>query len=352
MPYTFPPRSHEVVDWVFLLSGKQTAYGTPAVGNTLVDRVRGVGVSPAEIQRTLQSDANVVGREHPTTRRELARDVRMTRTFQLSSELAGWALAFALGKSTPDAGPPITHTSTFLAPLTEGFQVPVFSAYEELWEETAVKRMFHDLAIASLTISGRRRELCTLQVSLVGSGAHTAADIAIPATDLTEHLLHGGDTLFEYGARAGKADATDRLLEWSVTIEPALDEDGGYMFSSGIYRGKMWQGSVRRASASIVVWADIGSTDIYDDWLSDAAREMSITITGAVIGAGPAVHSVELLFPGFMPSAAAIGEQDGKMLYRLAVNPEDLIVDGLGTPDDIFQSVVINETAAYLQAPA
>ena len=352
MAFAQPPRVHEYLDWLFLLSAKQTAYGTALVDNTLIDRVRGVqGFAPVDIQRALQTDLRLTGREFSTGRIQTSADLRLARTFEMSSELAGFFLSFACGKSTPDAGPPISHTIVFLAPATDGIVVPVFTAYEELWGEEALQRLLPDLAVASVTLSGRKQELCRIVASMVGSGRYTPGEVVPPATDLTEHKLHGGNVTVEYGVRGAGADITDRILEWEVIVSPALDEANGYMPNSGIYRGRMWQGVTRQVSANLVLFADVENTDVHDDWVGDNVCELKITITGAVIGEAPAVHSVELLLPAFQASSAVIGEQDGKLVYRLSIAPENIIVDGVSTPDEPFQAIVINETAKYLQAP-
>jgi len=353
MAFAQPPRVHEYLDWLFLLSAKQTAYGTALVGNTLIDRVRGVqGFAPVDIQRGLQTDLRLTGREFSTGRIQTSADLRLARTFEMSSELAGFFLSFACGSSTPTGeGDAKTHTIRYLAPATEGIAVPVFTAYEQLWGEEALQRLLPDLAVASVTLSGRKQELCRIVASLVGSGRYTPGAVSPPATDLVERKLHGGNVTVEYGARAGGADITDRILEWEVIVSPALDEANGYMPNSGIYRGRIWQGATRQVSANLVLFADLENTDVHDDWVGDNVCELKITITGAVIGAGPAVHSVELLLPAFQASSAVIGEQDGKLVYRLSIAPENIIVDGDSTPDEPFQAIVINETAKYLQAP-
>jgi hypothetical protein len=350
MAFTDAPLINKQVDWVFLLAGKQTAYGTPAVGNTLVDRVRGLGFAPWDLSPSFVRDTNRAGRMYATSRREVARDCRASRTFEMSAEMLQFFLSFATGKCSTAPGPPITHTSVFQVAETDGQQVPVFSAYEELYDGTALKRMFSDLAVASLTLRGRAKEICTLQVALVGSGVHAAADIAIPATDLAEHLFHGGNTAFVYGERAADTDATSRLIEWEITLSFNADENNSYTPSSGLYRGQYKIGTPT-VTANLLVWADQGSTDIYDDWLASAVREMKISLTGAVIGEGPATHAAEFFIPAFMPTAAPIGERDGKMIYSLSAGAEDLVLDGVSVPDAIFQSTVVNETAAYLQAP-
>lgn len=350
MPFTDAPLINKQVDWVFNLAAKQAAYGTPAVDNTLTDRVRGIGFAPFDLAPTWETDANRAGRMYATTRREVARDSRASRTFEMSTEMLQFFLSFATGKCATAAGPPITHVSKFQVAESDGQQVPVFTAYEELYDKTAVKRKFQDLAVASLTLGGEAKKICTMQVALIGSGIHSAADIAIPAADLVEHLLHGGNTAFVYGVRAADTDATSRLIQWEITLSFNVDENNSYLPSSGLFRGQIKMGTPT-VTANLLVWADQGSTDIYDDWLGSAVREMKISLTGAVIGQGPATHAAEFFIPGFMPTAAPIGERDGKMIYSLSVGAEHLVIDGVSVPDAIFQSTVVNETAAYLQAP-
>lgn len=336
MPFE-PQREHEIVDFVFSLAKKQADYATLIADVSLTNRIRGLGYTPVGIRKQFQSTAVRVGREFPTGRVEIARDLTLTRTFELSSQLAGYLAAFALGGVVTTGTGPYTHTCKFSNAATSK-QVPVATYYEELWNQAAVKRKYHAMAIDSVSFQGRNREICTATASWVGSGQHTPGAVTVPA-ETAQTLIAMDSAVFKYGTQGAPATITERLIDWQVNISQGLDIQNSKRPGSGLYGSLMWMGT-RRATFSATVFCDTASTDVYDAWLADTIRECSIKVVNGT-------HYAEFLFPGCKPDVEKV-TVDGKLAYRIEGSAESVLSGAGGTPDEAIQIVVVNDVTAYL----
>lgn len=341
MPMFEPARTHEVIDFVFSLLKKQADYATITADADLLARVQCLGFSPGEIQKTFSSDANRVGREFASARTQLAQGVRLSRNFECSSHLIGLFAAYCLGKlTTVGAGPTYTHTIIFQDPATTKL-VPVMTVYEQIWGQTNVKRRLKSLAVADFSVQGRAREIAQLAVNFIGSGEVTASALAAIPTPLTETKFDLGSAVFKIGAPTAATDLTTRLIDFQVQISAGLDEATATYPGSGLYHGRMYYGR-RAASFSCTVFADSASTDLYDTQvLADTVREVSFKLVNGA-------HSVEFLFPACKPRVSIV-EVEGKIAYRIeASTPDDILLDGGGTPNAVVQVTVVNGQVSML----
>ncbi len=346
-----PQRIHEW-NWAFSTK-KEAAYGTLVADANLTLRVNVIGADVGELTKGTLSDAARFGKGHefPTTRRELFRDMRLRRTMDLSSLMAGWAAAFVMGSVTstqPNAVANPTawrHVIKFSAASTSK-QPPVTTIYEELWAQTAARRKLESLAVDSFSISGRAREVAQLTMSLIGSGKITTGAVSLPAL-ATVSLLDTGAAVFKIGAQGAPATLTERLLDFSVSIAQNLDADSGYIPGGGLFRKRIFFGT-RRATFSATIEVDSASTDLYDAWLAETLREVSFKLVGDTIGPGPETHDCEILFPAVRLSAAQIGENSGRFIYRISAGEDDVYKGAGGTPDEPVQVTVTNTTSSYL----
>ena len=350
MPYE-PQRIHEI-NWAFSTK-KQANYSTLVADASLDQRVAMIGTDIADLSKTTLSDAARFGKGHefPTTRRELARDLRLSRTLDLSSLMAAWAATFAMGSVTSvqpnPAGNPSAwrHTILFSAASTSR-QPPVTTIYEELWTQPPVQRKLESMALDSFAISGRAREVAQLSMNLVGSGKVTTGAVTLPALS-TVSLLDMGSAVFQIGALGAPAALTERLLEFSVSVAQNLDADAGYEPGGGLFRKKIFF-TTRRPTFNATVEVDVANTDLYDDWLAENLREVKFKLVGDTIGPGPETHDMEIHFPAVRLSAAQIGENSGRLVYRISAGEDDVYKGAGGTPDEPVQITVTNTTSSYL----
>lgn len=351
MPFE-PQRTHEI-DWVFSTK-RGAAYATLVADVDLTQRIKLLGTDIGQLTRTQLSDAQRMGKgsEFASTVRELTRDMRLARTCDLSSLMAGWAAAFGMGNVAtiqPNAGANPTvyrHTIKFSDPSVSK-QVPVTTLFEKLSGQTPFLRKLESLAVSDFSISGRTREVAQLAINLVGSGKITTGSVTVPALS-SLGLLDMGGMLFKFGPQAAAVDMSERLENFSVSIGQGLDEQNAYHPGSGLYRKRMWMGT-RRAAFQFSAWVDVASTDVYDLFLAQTIREVSFKFVGDVITAGqPETHDCEIKFPACKFNAVQIGEQDGKLLYQVSCGEDDVYKGAGGTPDEPVQIVVTNTTATYL----
>src|ERR1035438_724982 len=91
---------------------KQSAYGTATADNLLINSVLNIGWDTPEITQQKWNDAERIGKPHDfsTAERELMRDLRMTRNYDLSSALGAFVAAMGMGSvATTALSPGYTH---------------------------------------------------------------------------------------------------------------------------------------------------------------------------------------------------------------------------------------------------
>src|ERR1035441_10037528 len=94
----FTPQRTYDVKWGFSTK-QEAAYGTLVADSHIDHAVAVIGTNVGELSRTQYSDAGRFGKGHefPTLFRELTRDLKLSRTIDMSSLMAGWVAAFGMG---------------------------------------------------------------------------------------------------------------------------------------------------------------------------------------------------------------------------------------------------------------
>src|ERR1035437_1790899 len=95
----FDPQRVMDAQWAF--SGKkQTDYSTLVSDANMTKAVAVIGSEIADLSRTAFTDQARFGKGHefPTLSRELTRDIKYARTFDLSSMTAGYLAGFGMGR--------------------------------------------------------------------------------------------------------------------------------------------------------------------------------------------------------------------------------------------------------------
>ena len=158
----FTPQRDFDVAWAFSHK-KQANYATQLVGGDMLLRTYFNAIEFGKITSKKETDGQKFGKGHEfsTTVREVSRDLQLSRSFDLSSLMGGWAAFFGMGKIATSGAGPYTHTLTFADPAV-AVDVPVTTIYEEI--AAGEKRLLHSMAVNSVTISGRNQE--TVQIRL------------------------------------------------------------------------------------------------------------------------------------------------------------------------------------------
>lgn len=358
MPFE-PQRIYEITS---AFSAKQQTNMATVLADGDLDIVHpSIGTQIAQVSRNVRSDKEWVGKGHefptPVNRHEVTRDLRLQRTFDLSSLMAGWAAAFGMGVSAPTQPDAVNnstcwqHVSTLLDPDDTKY-VPVTTIYEQLVSGVSnFEQKLRGVAVNSFTISGRAGQVLQLQMDLVGCGERVADAVTIG--DLTEvaFLEFGGVNLL-LGPQGNTSDLSERLLEFSITVAQNLDLENARYPGTGLYAGRFWFGN-RAVSLNFKLWLDRASSDMFDNWLTDELLEATLSMNGDAVKTGePELHSCVVEFPSFRLAGAPIAEQNGQLLYDLTAGPEEIYKDADAGVTEPIQITVINEQASYLAMPA
>lgn len=353
MPFS-PQRMHDV-RWAFS-NKKQASYSTLVADVDLNQQIAIIGADVAELSRTASSDDRQFGKGHefPTRFRELARELRLARTMDLSSLMAGWAAAFGMGNvvtSQPNAAnnpAAYRHVITFFD-SSVGKQAPVTTVYEQVLAQPSFERRLESLSVADFGISGSRREVAQLQINLIGSGKTTNAAMQPPALTPVSVLDMGGLS-FLIGPQGAPLDLSQRLLDFTVRVTQNLDFENAYTPGGGLYASRMWAGT-RRATFEAQIFLDSASADLLDDFVSGTLLEATFKLTGdRILNGQPEMHDCQIKFPAIRITALPIATNGDLLIYRLSAGESDVYKDAGGTPNEPLQITVTNTVPAYLQS--
>ncbi|MDA2916447.1 phage tail tube protein [Nitrospinae bacterium AH_259_B05_G02_I21] len=329
--------------WAFSTK-KQTAYGTKLadVDLTLATPFKG----PDAVVRTptIETDAEQAGRGQEFQQsQEIERwDVRLARSFDMTSLVAAWVSAFGLGQVTtsqPDAGGNPTvydHQCRF---MTNTKELPVTSIVENPISGTTLKSLYRDMAIADFEMSGEINQRLQLAANLIGSGYREASTKTIPSVTAGSFLRMSGVT-FQVGPTGSEVDVSSRIKGFTLGVNNNPMEDDGYFPGSGLYRGRLEYGQRREVELAFqLLVADAVERDHLE--ANDYLKAI-ITSVGAVIST-TYKHTLTITVPRLAYRALPIGFEDGMALYSIEANV--FHDSSSGYPLDI---TVRNNTAALL----
>jgi len=271
-----------------------------------------------------ETDALDIGKgdEFPLTVFKTSMGTALEYQKYCTSEYMAWLFAFALGSCTKTAaGTGFTYASIPQDPTVACIDLPAFTYVEQIRpgasavvDRAAVGMVVNDFQIAMS--SGPGRANCQVTAHYIGTGqliVPSALTIPLPTQ---EHLLNASNAAtitingidYLLGTRAGCF--TSLQFGWNNNVRA----DSGYFPGSGVQNGFALRGRMefgtREITLSFVARAVAGSQE-YNNLLALTEGATTITINGAIIGAGPQTHGMTISCPRTIISANTNGDADG-----------------------------------------
>lgn len=354
MPFVTPSRELEFQAAVS--NNQQAAWATPLADGVLTKVLSLDNLFAPRPSRNARSDRGKFGKgyEWATKGGHLTRtkDAPISIQGDLSSYVAGWLGMFGLGSVSsvqPDgAGNPTVWRHTFkpfdpIVAVTK--QPPVTTIYTQAGSAAAFKLKLRAMAIARFAITGEARNDLKFSCDMIGSGERVQDPVTVGAPTALSYLDMGG-MVFTLGPQAAAVDLSERLVSFRCEADQDLDAPNGYHPGSGLYRGRLWIGSARKATWAAQVWLKEDSADILGYWDAENVLEAKFKITGPPI-TGTYFHDLEIFYPALRVSEVPIGSRDGKMIHEISVSENDVYLDSTAGVPQPIQIIVTNTETAY-----
>lgn len=332
---------------------KQSAYGTGVGDADLTEAHPFIGDDNVEVVTEKYDDREEFGKGHefPTQQHNLVADTRLKRSFEASSRMLAWALAFLAGDITttqPDGtGAPNTYQHV-IKPMDiddsgVGKQLPVTTIVEAL--TSFRKRKFRDMLVKSVTLKGELKKQLQLELELVGSGHYEDSTLSMP-TPASSSFLRMADVTFTIGSD----DVSAKLISFEFKHDNELAEDLGYHPGSGYLdatsgapqiRGKL-EVTKRGVTLKARVLMEAETLDGYQK--ANTEKAITIVAEGATIES-TYKHKLTLEMPVSWLKATPIAREGNLMVYDIEFNV------GWSESDSApWKATIINDVASYLAA--
>jgi len=275
-----------------------------------------------------EDDANDIGKgdEFPSQQFPTSIDTAVAIEKYVSSEFLAWAFCFATGKATKTAaGTGYKYDAVPSDPAVNCINLPPFTFAEQIRAapDSVVDRALVGMVVNDFTLtmeSGPGRANCRITCNCVGTGkVVTPSGLVFPAVTV-EHFLN-----------AASATITINGIDYITTqsfISMEFRWNNNVRLPSGFYpgsgtqnnyaiRGRMEYGN-REMTLNFVARAQKGSTE-FNNLMNQTEGPLAVTLSGAVIGAGPNKHAMAITAPRTVISAATNGDADGIVTINCAV---------------------------------
>jgi hypothetical protein len=276
-----------------------------------------------------EDDANDIGKgdEFPTQVFPVNMDTGVALEKYCSSQFMAWLFCFSTGKATKTpAGTGFTYAAIPSDPVVNCLDLPPFTWAEQIrpQPDSVVDRALIGMVINDFTVnleSGPGRANCRASVNCVGTGKIAAPSTITPWPVVTpEDILNASGAVINI-AGIDYVAATSFIsmdFRWNNNVRLA----SGYYPGSGTQngfaiRGRMEYGN-RECTLAFVARAAKGSVE-FNNLIGRTEGAATITVNGAVIGAGPAKHSFTISMPRTVFSAVVNGEADGIVTVNCTV---------------------------------
>jgi len=312
----------------------QTDVATPNVVSDMWSMTK-TNPALATITPVTETDANDIGKgdEFPTTMFPTNMDAAVPLEKFCSSEFMAWLFCFSTGKATKTgaAGSGFTYVAVPGDPVVNCINLPPFTYAEQIRTppNSVIDRGLIGVVVNDWTLtmeSGPGRANCRVAVNCVGSGRTAAPSGVTPWPALTaEHFLNAASATINIMG-------TDYVLAQTF-VSCEVRWNNNVRLPSGLYpgsgtqngyavRGRMEYGN-RECSMRFVARAVKGSPEYTKLLSASPANEgaVTITVTGAIIGAGPGAHSFTINFPRAVFTAVTNADTDGIVTVDCTVTP-------------------------------
>lgn len=331
-----------------LEAGRRINLNTATMGDTSIIRAGGGPKPGSRTEHCVAANERIVGH-----------DSRLSLAMDCDSFMVGWALSHIFQDVTSTQEGTTGHYEHVMIcsdPLAAGVgrSSEITSVYLDTGgpDATRLLRVLPDLAVASVTLSGRGKDIVSLAVELPGSGleVYAAVDVTPPAYASVIALFANDGFKLEYGDRGGAlVDISERLDEWSLRFNKVLALDQGYYPGSGYYRKRLW--FLRRTfSIELALFADRASRDLIDDMVDQTRKEVQITIdSGILAGAAPSTsnHKFIARYPDVRITESPLNFRPEGAAYQVRVAEDQVFLDA-DDADSPCTVTLDNDIAAYL----
>jgi hypothetical protein len=275
----------------------------------------------AVVTPVTEDDANDIGKgdEFPTQVFKTSMDTAVPLEKYVSSECLAWAFCFATGKATKTAAG--TGGFKYIAvpsdPVVNCINLPPFTFAEQirLPPDSVVDRALVGMVINDFSLvmeSGPGRANCRLTVNCVGTGRITSPSALVFPAVTPEHFLNAASAGINIQGIDYVAETSFISMEFTWNNNVRLPS--GYYPGSGTQNGFAVRGRMEYANREIgltfVARAATGSRE-FNALVNQTEGPVLITLTGALIGAGPETHGMRISGPRTVISADVIGDADG-----------------------------------------
>ena len=339
-------RAQEVL--VCFGKGKQTDIATAQVAAAMW-RMNKLNAALADPKLGVEDDAAEYGKgtEFATDNQLTNWDLKGSLKAEMDDWIAGWALAFVMGKDVVTAGsssssslfPPFTHAIAFDESTT---QAKMTNIYME--DTNDVKTKYPDFAVSDVTINWTAKGSVGFEVGLISTGRWLDEAMAsLPALPDNAYLLNS-DTVFRLAPFDGDlADYTGRFISQTLKISSGVVS---HVTPGGGKYGIFMRTGLRKFSWQARIAAK-DTDDIRTLMNNDTMAKMDSTTTSGLL---PSILAVSI--PKFKLKTNKIGVDGNMVIWDVEADETTALKVVGGAPVDALSATVQNSVPAYLTGVA
>jgi hypothetical protein len=318
-----------------LSPNKQLAAGTAVSSADMTRRQKFDGSAVFELKQTRYSDKAQAGKgtEFATLGLLTAWDLTGGFKGDLDDYMAGWILAFLMGKDVMTGAGPYTHTLSFDETTT---QAPMTSIY--LADTNDVLWTLIDMGVVDVTLTIPARGPITYEINFVGTGHYAYGAItSLPALASSYAYLLGSDCVFSIGAPGATASKVGRHM--SSTIKISTGAVNHTAPGLGLY-GAFIRTGLRKLSFQTSI-AATSTDDVFTLFRADTPQELNWTITSGT-------SSLTIDLPAVHLKSTKIGASGNMVVWQ--IEGDETTIFNVGGAGVMNASVVNSQATAYLVA--
>jgi hypothetical protein len=331
-PYNFESQKVSARNLV-LSANKQAAAGTAVASADMLRRQKFDGSAVFELKQTRYSDKNLSGKGTEFATQGLLTAWETSGGFKgdLDDYMAGWILAFLMGKDVVTGLGPYVHAITFDETTTQACMTSIYAAdtNDVLW--TLI-----DMGVVDVTITIPARGPITFEVNFVGTGHYTSgAIVSLPGPPASYTYLLGSDCVFSIGPNGATVAKIGRHM--STTIKLSTGAVNHTAPGLGLY-GAFIRTGLRKVSFQTTI-AATSADDVFTLLRNNTLQEVNWTTTS-----GTSILALDM--PNVYLKTTKLGTSGNMVVWQIAADETSILnVGGAG----ILNATVTNSQAtAYL----